>query len=222
MSTPTARPTSRASLLTRGAKRFSLGLLTSALAVTALAGASAAQAAGESGAVQSDAAQSNAAGAQPAPGGAAAASTPEQMIAGAASIIRSLTTAEQVLRQKLSQAREDKDVVKTLCLDDKHGQSEVALRTAKDRQRMLLQSAKAGALERAGHEYSLMGVLLDRVNTLVAEASRCIGEEAEFTSDSESDLKLEIEEDTLPPTDPNVLALLPVIIISPSVSSPVD
>jgi hypothetical protein len=95
--------------------------------------------------------------------------------------------ASSVVRRQLEQAREARDVVKTLCLNDKLSQIDVAIRSARDR-KTSLQSAVSGAhpdADLANHEASILVVLRQRVEQTTAEANQCIGEELSFVGKTE-------------------------------------
>jgi hypothetical protein len=70
--------------------------------------------------------------------------------------------------------------VKTLCLNDKLSQVDVANRSARDRQTALQTAAQRNDAELASHEFIIMTVLRQRVEQLTAEANQCIGEEMAF------------------------------------------
>ena len=120
----------------------------------------------------------------PAQPGAAAAETeptnPAQMLASAKAILPAMDRSALVVRRQLTAAREQKDVVKALCLNDKLNQIDLASRTATDRVGDLESAANANDVERARHQYTVVQVLKDRVSTLVSEANQCIGEETGF------------------------------------------
>jgi hypothetical protein len=100
-------------------------------------------------------------------------------------VIRSIAAIKEQIVATLAAAREKRDVVKVLCLDDKREQVTVALTAANDRKEALDEALLASAAERAQHEFTLLTVLKERVDTLSGEAGQCVGEETGFTGDSE-------------------------------------
>jgi hypothetical protein len=100
-------------------------------------------------------------------------------------VIRSIAGIKEQIVATLAAAREKRDVVKVLCLDDKREQVTVALTAANDRKEALDEALLASAAERAQHEFTLLTVLKERVDTLSGEAGQCVGEETGFTGDSE-------------------------------------
>jgi hypothetical protein len=96
------------------------------------------------------------------------------------SILTRLDQSSGSVRRQLERARTARDVVKSLCLNDKLSQIDVAGRTAKDRQSALQAAAQRGDVELANHEFTIMTVLRQRAEQLVAEANQCLGEEVAF------------------------------------------
>jgi hypothetical protein len=128
--------------------------------------------------------------------------------------------AAGAVRKQLQQAREARDVVKTLCLNDKLSQIDVALRSARDRKSSLQAAATRNDQELSNHEFTILTVLRQRAEQLTAEANQCIGEEAAFIGDTkvstQIDPTLPPSDDTqFPPTDWTLISAPPVT-VSPS------
>jgi hypothetical protein len=159
-----------------------------------------------------------AASAQEAPAGSTepSALTPTQMVAAAKGFLPQMDRAATSVRRQLSLAREQKDVVKALCLNDKLNQLDLAIRTASDRISGLEAAAAANDQERAKHQYTVVLVLKDRVTALVSEANQCIGEETGFIG--ESNVTVEVED--VPDTDPSLVPDVPLVSNPPVVSPP--
>jgi len=83
-------------------------------------------------------------------------------------------------QRMLAQARLARDVVKTLCLNDKLSQVDVASRSATDRKASLHAAVARNDQELSNHEFTILVVLKKRAEQLSAEANQCIGEEASF------------------------------------------
>jgi len=101
------------------------------------------------------------------------------------SILIRLDQASGAVRRHLERARTARDVVKSLCLNDKLSQIDVAGRTAKDRQAALQAAAQRSDVELANHEFTIMTVLRQRAEQLVAEANQCLGEEVAFVGQTQ-------------------------------------
>jgi Spy/CpxP family protein refolding chaperone len=139
--------------------------------------------------------------------------SPAQELAAADTSIARMEQGSTTVSKMLEQARTARDVVKTLCLNDKLSQIDVAIRSAKDRRSALQVSAGRNDQELSNHEFTILTVLRQRGDQLVAEANQCIGEEAAFigaTSVSTTiDTNLPPPDDT-PPSDPTVVFSPPI------------
>jgi hypothetical protein len=161
--------------------------------------------------------------AQPAaPPGAAAASEEEQlppalMLARSKEYLPQMEELAAGILEQVKKARKEKDVVKSLCLNDKHGQMDLALRTAVDRVQELEKAVAQNDVERARHQYTVLRVLRERATTLVAEAQQCIGEDTGFVGDS--DVTFEIDP-SIPEVDPSAFPEEPLLSAAPVLTSP--
>ena len=108
--------------------------------------------------------------------------TTDQMLVNADKMIAHIKGAADTVKGQLAKARSDRDVVKTLCLNDKVSQLGMAAKSAPERKGALDMAAKRKDSKQANHEYTLLVVLRDRANSLSAEANACIGEESSVLS----------------------------------------
>ena len=120
------------------------------------------------------------------------------------------------VQSELERARKERDVVKTLCLDDKLSQIDVAIQSAAERRRSLELAAKRGDSDLSSHEYTILSVLYQRVQQLDSEANQCIGKEVAFTG--ESSVSVDLEGD-MPPEDPSDYPPAPTLVQPPSCAS---
>ena len=146
-----------------------------------------------------------------------AALTPQEMLTQARGFLPAMDRASVSVRRQLQSAREQKDVVKSLCLNDKLNQIDLATRTATDRVSGLEAGVNANDAERSKHQYTVILVLRDRVNTLVSEANQCIGEDVGFVG--ESNVTMEVD-GNIPPVDPSDFPNDPIVSQPPVVSPP--
>jgi hypothetical protein len=93
---------------------------------------------------------------------------------GEGTVARIEMTAGTV-RKMLEKARSERDVIKTLCLNDKLNQLDVTLRSAKERMGGLTTAATRRDNDLAAHEFTVLGVYRARADTLASEAQLCIG-----------------------------------------------
>jgi hypothetical protein len=143
--------------------------------------------------------------------------TPEQMLAEAERNLPEMERGGTVVRRQLEQAREARDVVKVLCLNDKLNQIDIAARSARDRLTSLRAAAGRKDADRSKHEYTVIQVLRDRVRALLVEANQCIGEEAGFAGDSQITVDID---PSIPEEDPSRPPNDPIISNPPVVGSP--
>lgn len=110
--------------------------------------------------------------------------SPAEQAAEAQDVLLRMENSRSVVRRMLEEARSQRDVVKTLCLDDKLNQIDVALRNGRDRKSALDGAAQRNDADLVSHEFTVLGVLRQRVEQLMAEANLCIGKEAEMLGDA--------------------------------------
>jgi hypothetical protein len=135
---------------------------------------------------------------------------PAEMLKQAKAALPEMTGAAESIKSELEDAREKKDVVKSLCLNDKLGQVDLALRTATDRVDGLESAVSQNDQDRARHQFTVIQVLRERVNALLSEAQQCIGEDTGFVGDSKVTVEI----------DPNIADTDPVFPEEPMVSAP--
>lgn len=132
--------------------------------------------------------------------------------------VAAIEAASEQVRAMAAAAKDKRDVVKVLCLEDKTTQVGAALTTSQERAQALQAALDTGSLERARHEYVMLMTLRDRVVTLMKEANQCIGEETGFSGDAE--LTVEIDPN-LPEVQADIIGFVAVVAIPPSLSSAV-
>ena len=143
--------------------------------------------------------------------------TPKAMLEKVRRMIPEMEKQRAIVAEQLSEAKKKKDVVKSLCLDDKVKQMKVATDTAKDRVLDLTSAATQNDPDRSKHEFTVIQVLRERVQTLIAEAQQCIGEETGFVGNS--DVTVDIDP-AIPDADPSDFPDDPLVSEPPVLSSP--
>lgn len=111
--------------------------------------------------------------------------SPQDELAQADAILTRMDQASGTVRRQLERARSARDVVKSLCLNDKLSQIDVAARSAKDRQTALQAAVSRNDAELSNHEFTIMTVLRQRAEQLTAEANQCLGEEVAFVGQTQ-------------------------------------
>jgi hypothetical protein len=143
--------------------------------------------------------------------------TPQQMLEKVRNMIPEMEKLRATVAEQLADAKKKKDVVKALCLDDKVKQMKLATDTAKDRVVDLTSAVSQNDPDRSRHEFTVIQVLRERVQALIAEAQQCIGEETGFVGNS--DVTVEIDP-AVPDTDPSDFPDDPLVSEPPVLSSP--
>ncbi len=142
--------------------------------------------------------------------------SPQQEMDQADAMLTRMDQSSQAVARQLQTAREARDVVKTLCLNDKLSQIDVAIRSARDRQADLRGAATRTPPDTdfANHQYTILSVLKQRGDQLVAEANQCLGEELAFVGATQVVTQIDPNlpgDDTTeyPPTDPTLVSAPP-------------
>lgn len=141
--------------------------------------------------------------------------SPEQLLADAQASLDKMEASADNIARALRSAREEKDVVMTLCLDDKLNQMNVAARSAADRVASIEAAVASGNAKRAAHDDAVLGALALRGNELSAEANQCIGEDSGVLGATTLELKV----DPAIPKSDTASPAAPVIVSSPPVAA---
>jgi hypothetical protein len=135
--------------------------------------------------------------------------SPQEQLVESQKHMSRMEGAASGVRKMLEEARRQRDVVKTLCLNDKLSQIDVAIRSARDRRGQLQAAVSRNDAELSNHEFTIMTVLRQRTEQLVAEANQCIGEESAFVGDTRTTVQIDPQippdETPYPPTDPTLV-----------------
>ncbi len=138
--------------------------------------------------------------------------TPQEQLGESAKHIGRMEQSAAGVRKMLEEARKQRDVVKTLCLNDKLSQIDVAIRSGRDRRTALQAAVSRNDAELSNHEFTIMTVLRQRSEQLVAEANQCIGEEAAFVGDTRTLVTID---PSIPPDETPYPSTDPTLVISP-------
>lgn len=162
-----------------------------------------------------------AAAAEPTGAGPASGSAQGQgtgLLGQAEGILAGMDRGSATIRRQLADARERRDTVRMLCLDDKLNQIDLAIRTANDRRDALKASVTENDQDQAEHEFTVLQVLGERASALVGEANQCIGEEAGFAGEGRRTM---VVDPSLPDVNPSVLPEDELLSEPPILSSPI-
>ncbi len=143
--------------------------------------------------------------------------SPKQMLDKVRGMVPEMDKLRGSVAQQLGEAKKKKDVVKALCLDDKLKQMKLATDTAKDRVVDLTSAVSQNDPDRSKHEFTVIQVLRERVQTLMAEAQQCIGEETGFVGNTEVVVNID---PAIPDADPSDFPEDSLVSDPPVLSSP--
>jgi hypothetical protein len=110
--------------------------------------------------------------------------TPQEELVQTESFLVRMDSSRTGVRRMLEGARAQRDVVKTLCLNDKLNQIDVAVRSARERREQLQAAVQRNDTDLANHEFNILSVLRQRTDQLTAEANQCIGQDTGFVGDN--------------------------------------
>lgn len=110
--------------------------------------------------------------------------SPQEELAQSEQFLSRMDGARGGVRRQLEGARAQRDIVKTLCLNDKLNQLDVAVRSARERRESLAAAVQRSDTDLSNHEFTILSVLRQRSDQLTAEANQCIGQEATVFGDS--------------------------------------
>lgn len=95
----------------------------------------------------------------------------------AASVIEAMNGQRRQVSDLLDRARQERDIIKVNCLNDKLTQLDVTLRSAREHQDLLQTAVSINNDGQRNHEFQLMTIFRQRAGGLEAEARECIGED---------------------------------------------
>ncbi|AUX45748.1 hypothetical protein SOCE26_072440 [Sorangium cellulosum] len=142
--------------------------------------------------------------------------SPGEQLAQSDTFLARMDGSRTSVRRQLETARSQRDVVKTLCLNDKLNQIDVAIRSARERRQGLELAVNRRDADLSNHEFTILTVLRQRTEQLTAEANQCIGQEAGFIGDSAVTATID---PNLPKEDPSEYPVNQIIIEPPACSS---
>jgi hypothetical protein len=103
-----------------------------------------------------------------------------QQVTQAKNFIGKMNSSRFAIQKQLESSRSSRDIVKTLCLNDKLNQIDVAVRSAQERKIELQTAADRGEAELISHNFTILSVLSQRVEQFYSEGLRCISQDGGF------------------------------------------
>jgi len=145
--------------------------------------------------------------------------TPRQMVDRSERYIDEMRKLLKEVLKILANARQEKDVVKLNCVNEKVTQVKGLLRVSEQSSINLQEDVAKQEIDDARHEYLKVAIAREKVQQLRAYAEQCIGQLA-FVVDENTVVKVEVPEN-LPQEQPQVPSIPPVV-VRPPPASPVQ
>lgn len=120
----------------------------------------------------------------------------------AARIIQRGEDLSRRVQSMLDEARQERDIIRVTCINDKLTQVNANLRTAQQRAEQLNDAIDANDSGRRNHEFTVMIVLNQKLIVLDREAAQCVGQDIYETGATR--VTTEIDPET-PEDDPTIL-----------------
>lgn len=131
---------------------------------------------------------------------------PAEQVARAQEIQTSGATLSRRVSAMLDEARQERDIIRVTCLNDKLTQINANTRSIDDRVSNLESMSEAGDTSGGAHEFTVITVLGQKLQVLDQEASQCIGEDLFETG--ATTVTTEVDPGT-PTEDPGVVPTTP-------------
>lgn len=118
----------------------------------------------------------------------------------------------------LTDAREEKDVIKVNCVNEKLTNIKGLIRISEQAEMTLQEALAKGEKDTATHEFHKISISHQKIKILRTEAEQCVGELAFAVG--KTTVEVEIDKDQVPEDDPTDIELPETNIIRPPAASP--
>jgi hypothetical protein len=92
-------------------------------------------------------------------------------------VIENMTSLRRRVSDMLDLARQERDIIKVNCLNDKLTQVDVTLRSAREHQELLQTAVSINNDGQRNHEFTLLNIFRSRSTELENQAHQCVGED---------------------------------------------
>jgi len=118
----------------------------------------------------------------------------------------------------LKDAREEKDVIKVNCVNEKLTNIKGLIRISEQAEMTLQEALAKGEKDTATHEFHKISISHQKIKILRTEAEQCVGELAFAVG--KTTVEVEVDKDQVPEDDPTTIELPETNIIRPPAASP--
>jgi len=132
--------------------------------------------------------------------------SPAQQLGMARGVVAHGQDLAQRLMHMVDQARREGDVIRLTCLNDKLQQANANVGTAQGR---LEEMTKATDADSRGHEFTVISVIGQKLQTLDQEANQCVGQDLYETGATKVQTEIDKSKDSYDSSSGSVPVLLP-------------
>ncbi len=118
----------------------------------------------------------------------------------------------------LKEAREEKDVIKVNCVNEKLTSIKGLIRISEQAGMTLQEALAKGEKDTASHEFHKISISHQKIRVLRSEAEQCVGELAFAVG--KTTVEVEVDKDQVPEQDPTDVKLPETPVIRPPAASP--
>lgn len=135
-------------------------------------------------------------------------------------IVDRMTQMRRRVSDMLDRARQDRDIIRVNCLNDKLTQLDVTLRSAREHRELLQTAVSINNDGQRNHEFTLLTIFRSRAENLETEAHTCVGEETGTFDRARFTLRLTVDPN-IPEGDTTEYPTAEILPDRPLVTSPV-
>jgi len=143
--------------------------------------------------------------------------TPQEQLAQAEIYISRMKKVQNEVEQLAKKAREDKDIIKLNCVNDKLIQIKGNMNLAEQTRDALKTAAATNDEGSRNHEFAKLTITYQKVTVLGQEAEACIGEDIAFVGQTQVDVEVDPD---ITKEDPTEEPEPPLPVVRPPIASP--
>ena len=144
--------------------------------------------------------------------------SPAAQARAAEAAVQSASASCDAQSQAHQRAKRDSDIIRATCLQDKLDQCNANLQSMKRRQSALSEAISKGDAGSSNHEYTVIGVLSQKLKMLSQAANQCVGQDLFETGDTRVKEEVDLFAPDENPTTIDSVPDWPIPFIPPPVS----
>jgi len=143
--------------------------------------------------------------------------TGQEQLTQADKYLDKIKEAQGQMDRLLGQAKQEKDIIKVNCVNDKISQAKSLETVANESFASLKSAVNRSDTGTANHEFSKLTITYQKVTLLAQEAEACIGEEISYVGETRVETEID---DNIPANDPTLSSTKPIPTVRPPLASP--